>query len=532
MNSAFSKIEKSNEKTIMQKYGFALFDNEIYTQNNLKSNNMPCIVAVDGKITKYRKINELPKDIVYWTNLDKEYVWKYSRFAHLKDANYLGLSYESIRQNYFAYQDSPESVAKECAKLFSLVMNTLEQIIGAPNDPIEETIYQKYLTKSFRTKTPQAIRGVFEYAYKEKNSILSNPLGVPYNALILEANQYIDNLFDAPIPVGEWEEITDAVLKLSPAKQIEYLLEQAKDKSILVGVINTKLKETLTIGINEGALYLGNKGMLISNTVVEGIWLTEHDLELHHQYCNFTIEKVLINSDKRSFKKFFYSKIFTQEEWIKDNLAYISLCEQIISRLFIRSMMCVTHTREGKTPFTENMIWLQSLDKKLLLPHVFSLAKMGAIILNYGIGEIQIGTRLPKDITPIIKHLYQHNWIVPFDFAKPIPQENVMVPYVNESLKGKSIAEQTNFSTPEWQEAVSQWVRENASKIDASFKVLFQNKGGANYATYVSSFAYATRETFNELNILFNSLKFNQADKENKYNQWVIEQIVMLSQKG
>ena len=79
---------------------------------------------------------------------------------------------------------------------------------------------------------------------------------------------------------------------------------------------------------------------------------------------------------------------------------------------------------------------------------------------------------------------------------------------------------------------MSQWVRENASKIDANFKVLFQNKGGANYATYVSSFAYATRETFNELNILFNSLKFNQADKENKYNQWVIEQIVMLSQKG
>ena len=57
---------------------------------------MPCIVAVDGKIMKFRKINELPKDIVYWTNLDKEYVWKYSRFAHLKDANYLGLSYESI----------------------------------------------------------------------------------------------------------------------------------------------------------------------------------------------------------------------------------------------------------------------------------------------------------------------------------------------------------------------------------------------------------------------------------------------------
>lgn len=108
------------------KYGILFFDENLEEKKNIKANLMEGYSCLNGQVSRFSSISELPKNVIWLSNLDKYNVWRTGEFDYIKDKNYLGIPFKTLYQNFFMDKEL-KSALKQMEKMFQVTMESIER---------------------------------------------------------------------------------------------------------------------------------------------------------------------------------------------------------------------------------------------------------------------------------------------------------------------------------------------------------------------------------------------------------------------
>lgn len=465
------------------KYGFALFDKNINDKENIKNNKMSgmaCIYTQDKsqtlKVFKFNYANELDKNIIWYSNLDKSEMWR-TGLSHIKSNDFLGIPYQTLFDNII-FINEKENITISFAKLFAYTMFSYEYFLSQLNIQFDvnklgdcnlyEHTYQTFMLKSFNPNTNNVYRHYFEESYIEKIKNTERNSKDNLFSFLLESNYYINTILKNNIPYDDWRNIEDINLNfsgMSTKNKINFLLshissnivstedkdnhnqsennhsltsskplhalikiDNLKSNPTSLFVQNSNIEQDLQSDLN---LWQGSRALKLNGTWVEDFWITETEFQfLSKKFLadeiTFDILDVKLCYSSKNLFNFYFSNLFKKELYInKVELRKLSIVSQIIERTFFKSFISSGYfpLSRKKFLFTENMIWFRAKERELLFNLSSQLQKeFGYFIQSYGNGEICINFTKSKTYSEserennklkLINFLIQHHFIIP-----------------------------------------------------------------------------------------------------------------------
>lgn len=510
----------NNELNLSQepKYGFLLFDENIDSKENIMNNKMSGIGCypsfIDSKLTfetfTFNKIKELKKDIIWYSNLVKENVWRSGNW-NIKSKNYLGISYEALYSNIItAKTKDKQQIAIIFAQLFNSVMFAYEKFIRDNNlefkigkNELYEDVYNLFMLKSFNPNTEDKMRFKFSEAYIEKikmpkNKELQNNNLIKEFTFLVESEKYIDFILEEMMPVGKWQEVENKNETIASLK--EKIKINANFK-YFIKIDNLKLNPTFT-KINLASLWLGTRGFLLNGTVIDEIWLTEKEFLFLSNYAEFSILEIYCNQDTKKIKDYFFKKIYKKELLLneQEDIKIISMTFHILNMLFFKSFISKGYMPENRKKFlfSENMIWFRAKEREYLFNIVKELVeKFDCDIKEYGNGEITIYLDKQIDKQNLVLFLLKNNLFVPSALSLEMIENKEEFKNEN-SIVLKDFKIKNKYLTKDIKE---------------------------NYINFINRLSYTYKKNKEEVEDLMNILskmKFSKNDEEDKEYQWFL----------
>lgn len=411
-----------------EKYGFLYFEKDIEEKNNIHKNKMSGLACLGGdkeQVFPFSKIKDLPKGIIWYSNLTKEQVWRTGN-DNIKDKNYLGISFDILFSNIFKSMDK-KNITKNVAQLFQMVMFQLEKIFIQQNKEFDLDIdlimlvYQNFMLKTFQPNTTDVMRGVFKEAYLEK---ITSPDFKTKNgnrfSFYLDSNFLADELLNEAIPIGEWREVNEKDV----GSYGNYLDKNIDDtRCFLIKIDNLKLKtmfSTLNQKVNDVALWLGDRGFLLNGSVIDEIWLTEKEYLFLKDKADFDILKIYQNNQLKVLKTLFNQQY---QDLITNDLKNVSLTQQIIKTIFIQAFISKGFIKGKENLYTENMIWYRVKERELLFERIKELQTM-VEVKEFGNGSVLIEVKKFENQKELVKLLLNNNFIVPYFLSSQDIEDN------------------------------------------------------------------------------------------------------------
>ena len=433
-------LRKITKMINFDRYGFLYFDlKELEEKNNIHKNKMSglaCLGEETSEPFSFNKIKDLPKNIIWYSNLTKEQVWRTGE-GNIKDKNYLGISFDVLFSNIFKSMDK-RKITKNISQLFQLVMFQTERIFIEQNKVFDlenidlvMLVYKNFMTKTFQPNTTEIMRGILKEAYLE--TITSPDFKVKNGNrfyFYLDPNFFLEEILKENIPMGEWRE----VLKREEGDLKNYLIKNINDtRSFLVKIDNLKLKTTFSTSnkkMNEAALWLGSRGFLLNGSIIDEIWLTEKEFQYLKDRADFDIIKIYQNNQLKNLKSLFYQQY---NDLISSDLKNISITGQIIKTIFLQAFISKGFIQGKENLYTENMIWYRVKEREILFERVKEL--QGQVeIKEFGNGCVVIDVKKIEDQKKLVKTLINNNFIVPYFLcAQEIDEEDIFLSKSNEN---------------------------------------------------------------------------------------------------
>lgn len=526
-------------------YGFILFDDNINQKEKIQKNIMSGVYCIYGQQPKhFEKIKDLPRNIIWYSNLKKEGVWR-SGLKNIKSKDYLGISYDGLFYNFFNTTDK-NKIASFFAKLFNHAMYSYEYFwrnLGLGDFKLTEAdlyeeIYKKFMQSSFPPNTDKEMRHRFSLSYLEKtispvikdvydeDKIKNNDKGKAFT-FILSPDYYLNKVLEEDLPMGKWQSISQIESnffnqsnKIKREKLVILANQNSNTKTkFLVKIDNLKLNPVFKEN-NWGALWLGTRGFLLNGTVIDELWLNEKEFLFINKHAEFDVLDVYVNKDTKNIKDYFYKKLFPIDKLQEDlDIRKISLSFQIIQRLFFKAFINTGYLPEtrDKFPFTENMIWFKAKEREIL----FDVAKnfvqtFKCKIIEFGNGEITVSFENEKnnqiDKEKLVTFLIENHLIVPYFLS--IEQTG----YLNNS---NHLDEQSKYSF-------------NLNLIDYKLKHKFiksigqndkyQHESYFNFINHLSFIFSNDKKEIAELATIVSKMNFSQNDEKDLDLKWFLEQ--------
>lgn len=524
-------------------YGFILFDENINQKEKIQKNIMSGVYCIYGQQPKhFEKIKDLPKNIIWYSNLKKEGVWR-SGLKNIKSKDYLGISYDGLFYNFFNTTDK-NKIASSFAKLFNHAMYSYEYFwrnlslgeFKITEANLYEEIYKKFMQSSFPPNTDKEMRYRFSLSYLDKtvepiikdifdeNKVEKNNDKGKAFTFILSPDYYLNKVLEEDLPMGKWQHISqieanffNQSLKLKKEKLV--ILSNSKTK-FLVKIDNLKLNPVFKEN-NWGSLWLGTRGFLLNGTVIDELWLNEKEFLFINKHAEFDVLDVYVNKETKNIKEYFYKKLFPIEK-LQENLEIrkLSLSYQIIQRLFLKAFINTGYLPEtrDKFPFTENMIWFKAKEREIL----FEIAKnfvqiFKCKIIEFGNGEITVSFDNEKneqiDKQKLVEFLIENHLIVPYFLS--INHTD----YLDNIKKIESIHINEN----------------NLNLIDYKLKNKFiktigqldkyQQESYFNFINHLSFIFSNDKKEMAELGTIISKMNFSQNDEKDNDLKWFLEQV-------
>lgn len=528
------------------KYGFILFDKNINSTKKIKLNEMSGLACTyQGTPFAFKKIKELPPNIVWLTNLDKFNVWRTGQFNNIKSKDYLGIDIKVIIQNYFT-QVPYEEITKQMAYIFTQIMFHIERVyreifekkfgrsfeIDLKKDELFEDIYQNFLKKSFNPNTTKPLRGCFESAYIEKINLVNEKPSKDDFTFYFENEYYLQRLFEDKIPVGSWYQEKVMENKQAFLQWLEDCVK--KDVKLLVKVNQLYFKPLLTNAISHstnkikqvdiGELWLGKRNFAFTQRNLEDLWLTEKECLFLSKYADFNVEDIYVNKMAKSFveknKQWFDIDVFKTTSLTQYGLLY-----QTIIASFIKGMKNIAYHNNEKTPYTENMVWLRAKDREICLDVAIKMVEMGLKVKSYGNGEITVDLKSSQynenDLTGLLleKGLFVPIGLIKDSFALlELGDDNYYVKSINfvdsKTFKEQQIGLKAKTTNPNQSIAIDD--KNNQNKINHSLSNISNTNllQRINYVDYVLKF-FNKKEIDNKKNESFLYTIANYDDDKN-----------------
>lgn len=395
------------------KYGFVFFE---------KTNNVPIKQwkgwsSIGGEnAERFNNIKDLPIDVIWWTNLNKNEYWQLGRYRKFKESDFFGVDFNVFINENKTLSSSPDAIAKIWSGVFSLVLDQLSFILS--DKDISMNFYDgdlpDFIKKQFNDNSNIDIsfERVLDKAYQSK--IICQ---IPHDQLVdkkiltlskLRSLYFKNIILKSQYPVGNWVPINQEKL-FSDENKIKLFIEKNKGYPMLLNIENIKLKQGEKWSLNNSAyLFLGNRYDPLVSTP---IWITKEEYEFLKNFADFNVRNILINDKYENIKETIFHKFIDDNVFFENSIIKQLLISAYYYALTARTRDVSTRRKNKITP-KEN--WIKMNDNMYCFVMADDFQKNGFIVSSYGNGEISIVYN-EKDINieKLIMLCKKHGLVIP-----------------------------------------------------------------------------------------------------------------------
>lgn len=126
MNDIDRDIERPNPLESMSKtmHGFIWFEKKA----DVAPTKWRGWASIGGNTAfPFIKLNELPLDIIWWTNLQKKELWQLGKYKRFKEDNFLGVELAGLLAETGMPNDKVSIIAQRWSEVFSMVIDYLSK---------------------------------------------------------------------------------------------------------------------------------------------------------------------------------------------------------------------------------------------------------------------------------------------------------------------------------------------------------------------------------------------------------------------
>lgn len=370
---------------------------------------------------RFQGIEQLPLDVVWWTNLDQGEAWSLGRWRRFKDGGLLGPDWSSLMIDVALPQaiSEPEKWVPRWSECFTRIAQRLSRWAAADNkeEPWnwgEGNAVEALASRWGQWKDPSldAMTLLFEKAYSSSLKISwpdASLKGLRQLRLTRSRWNHARSVLNHRIPSGHWEVITDEWTE--GYRRWNWVKDQTCP--LLLELEFLGWRTNIEHAEAQGRLRLGHRGQAFNPIPVESIWVTgEEALELNI-YGEWTILK--------GFKGQSWSSVEGLPSWWNTSLDLLgpltpwSMTYGLLSNMVWKALASPIRSPESrkKGAFSAQAVWLTAADRALCAESARVLQKNGYVVLGYGDGGVDIAFDPQGNVNHLIDALREADLRLP-----------------------------------------------------------------------------------------------------------------------
>ena len=380
-----------------RKHGCAWF---VWTSEHHDPDNTGGWASISGEPAfQFSRAKDLPKDVVWWTNLTKTESWALGRWAFFKHGSFLGPDWLALMGEW-GQPKNLDDLKKSCSA-WAEVLARLGEWLSRWSESIKEKDDKSHPKWSWgdgdlsdaladRLKL-SADKNVYHQALAasfEETVDLEWPFatiqGKRKIILTLDRSSHAKNMLSSRYPVGNFGEVPLSELPSDQAKRWEWLANQTLP--ILVRFDDVVFKE----GVQDlASLWWGKKGQQFSGGMTAPVWMTAEEAFQMSEWIDAYPSAFLRGQG--------WSRANDIQGWVSpyaemSPVATNSIVQGLLLEALWRALSTPTRTptKRIKSGVSPRMFWMRSYDKMLCFEEARRLQKQGFQVLSYGKGTVSV----------------------------------------------------------------------------------------------------------------------------------------------
>lgn len=387
------------KSSYMRKHGCAWFiwDNDNPVHQVEKTGGWASIAGEPA--FEFHRPQDLPKDIIWWTNLTKAEAWSLGRWSYIKHAGFLGPNWSSLMSEWGYPQELNE--LKIACSIWSEIFSRLSIWLSVwsskfyeqgkkphPNwswgdGEFYEALGDKldvFLPKDKNTSPilneaycDLIVNELGQHDLKNKRKITLTFPRIAHAKKIL-ANRY---------PLGDFVEVPLSDWPSDMEQRWDWIKKQTCP--LLIRFDDITWKED---SINEAKLWWGMRGRKFSGPILNSIWLTAEEALEMHEFTQADPSVVLMAFGWQQYTLPIYWPKQT-ENFLEDNSIVSGLLYENLWRSLSTPLR--TPSKRLKSQVSAQAIWWRSADRRACFQLAQFCQKKGWTVISYGEGTVTIG---------------------------------------------------------------------------------------------------------------------------------------------
>jgi len=379
--------------------------------------------AVGGsKALRFTHWRELPKGIVWWTNLTREEAWALGRWSTFKSGELFGPDWPALMTES-GHGATDEAIANavqawsetfaRCAEWLAdwAYVNTNDKPWDWGEGDLADALASRLGWFSDIPEEPQVI---FQAAYSEDvlQEVPSHLLkGRRKVVLAFPRVSYVQKLWGARYPTGPWKEVTQ--WPHGSEERLAWIRAESRPLLVRISEVTWRLGQE-----TEGSLWLGMRGRRFAAAVMEPFWMTAEEAILLGAYAVLDIDEGFIGHG------------WTTEDlppnWAmssEDPLVSLSWSQALLSAAAWKAAASPTRepNRRKKSAVTARALWWRAADRARCFQAARALHGKGWSVFSYGEGQVTLLIDPTEPVEPLADAIGKAGLLMPALLAKLAP---------------------------------------------------------------------------------------------------------------
>lgn len=348
---------------------------------------------------KFNRPRDLPKDITWWTNLNKSEAWSLGQWSHIKHADFLGPSWLSLMSEW-GFPQKKDELKINCAA-WSEVLARLAEFLSRWSASLTSNtdlphptwswgdgdFHEAVASKLGWTHPKANNHPALELAYVDEveqelpSHSLNNNRKI---SLSLPRTSHAKKILSTPFPSNDFKEVMPDVWPDTAEKRWEWIEKQTLPLLIRFDDV------TFRSGYEkEAALWWGLRGRRFASASLESVWLTAEDALYMRQWIDTMPSIALMASSWERFPMDLVSNWPSLDMgFLHDNSIVTGLLHESLWRA--ASTPVRTPTKRIKSEITPQSIWMRATDLRICFEEALLFQNHGFTILSYGQGSVTL----------------------------------------------------------------------------------------------------------------------------------------------
>lgn len=430
MNIGFLFFKHQHERLTKQGY-FYIYSNKdkIYNFDGLEHDIIRAIINEISVNNNFILLTNLNTDEILKIKSQIKKIYDYD--IQLKDRDFLGVSYQEIKQDLGLIQDNSQNVLK-----IAILFNNIIQFLKNKYNNFDDLLNSKNFISEVANLNFPPKKILYE---NEQESRLYQIYSLCYQPVVYckyDEKQDLKDKIEIIIRRNRYVHCSEILSCVYPSGNVEHIDEQklSEYKNPLLWILNSTNKENSSryalLRVNISKITPKLKGILgfKSNNVtqfeIKNEWLTSIEAQFYANYANIEVKEVYLWDKKAKLNQNKNSiEVFIGE---KDPLLNLSLTYQYLAQIYLKARNYVSIKENngiaiGGYNVDIRTIWQMAYNKILMINMVELLYKRFNIqVLEYGMGYIRLYVN--NDELSIVKELVKNSgWSFPLSTT---PEDN------------------------------------------------------------------------------------------------------------